>query len=134
MLRFALFAAVLAFPSAAKANPGASAGMRISLNIPEICQLEASIASVDPESGVTTGNVFEMCNASHGFRVIASHRKLVAGETARIVYAGQTSPLAPAGLTEISVRQGPVAKKVPFVVQARGLREELAISLGITAL
>ena len=134
MLRFALFAAALALPCAAQANPDASAGMRISMNIPEICQIEASIASVDPDSGVATGDVFEMCNSGHGFRVIASHRRLAAGETARIVYAGQGSPLAPTGLTEIAVRQGPVAKQVPFVVQAQGLREELAISLGITAL
>lgn len=134
MLRYALFAAAVTVPSAAHSDSGAAAGIRIVLNVPEICQIEASIAPVDPKDGVARGNVFEMCNSGRGYRVIASHRSLAVGEAARIEYAGKTSALTRSGLTEIALRMGPNAKNSPVIVQTEGLQSSLAISLGILAI
>src|SRR3546814_8173399 len=66
--------ACAAFPVAAYANGDASAGFRISLVVPEVCQIESSDIIVDAGSGLATGTVFEACNSGRGFRVMASHR------------------------------------------------------------
>lgn len=134
MLRYVAFAAAVALPAAAHANSTASAGTRISLVVPEVCRIEAPVIAVDRESGTAAGNVFEMCNSGRGFRVIASHRALDAGETARIAYAGQTRQLAASGQSDIALRHGPAARYVPIAIETQGLRQDLAISLGFAAI
>ena len=124
--------AVTALPTAAQADDGAPVGVRISLSIPEVCQIEASAISVDASSGRATGSVFEMCNSGRGFRVTASYRTLADGEEVRINYAGEISQLDATGMSALAYRSGPVVGHVPVSIQSSGLTADLAISLGLT--
>src|SRR5690606_1157694 len=101
MHRHIAIIAAVAFPAVAHATD-ASAGVRISLNVPEICQIEAPILAVDASQGSATGTVFEMCNSARAFRVMASHRELAEGEHVQVHYAGQFSKLERSGLSDIA--------------------------------
>src|SRR3546814_4114852 len=90
-----------------------SAGFRISLVVPEVCQIESSDIIVDAGSGLATGTVFEACNSGRGFRVMASHRMLADGEQVQINYAGEIRQLDNSGLSDIAYRRGPVVRNVP---------------------
>ena len=111
----------------------ASGGLRISVTIPEVCQIE-SVTLVSNSDGVTSGSVFEMCNGGRGFRVVASHRMLVSGEQVQINYAGQIRQLDSSGTSDIAHRTSPVVGTVPVTIQTSGLVESLAISLGVAVI
>ena len=128
----AIASAALASPALAESN--ARAGFRISLTIPEICQLEASDVLIAQDGGSTTLNVFEMCNSGRGFRIVASHRPLVSGEAVQVNYAGQIRQLDSSGMSDLAHRTGPVVGTVPVAIQASGLVQTLAISLGLSAI
>src|SRR3546814_18493724 len=103
--------ACAAFPVAAYANGDASAGFRISLVVPEVCQIESSDIIVDAGSGLATGTVFEACNSGRGFRVMASHRMLADGEQVQINYAGEIRQLDNSGLSDIRSEERRVGKE-----------------------
>ncbi len=136
MKKLACIAAIAtaALSSPAHAEGNASAGFRISLTIPEVCQLEASDILIAQDGGGATLNVFEMCNSGRGFRVMASHRALAVGEQVQINYAGQVRQLDSSGMSDVAQRSGPVVGNVPVAIQASGLVETLAISLGLAAI
>ena len=134
MLRYVALIAAAAFPAAAHAGSGDTAGARISLVVPEVCQIEASDIVVDADGGSASGTVFEMCNSGHGFTVFASHRSLQDGEQVQISYDGQVRQLDSSGLSEVAQRTGPIFGYVPVTIQSSGLVQGLAISLGLAAI
>ena len=134
MRQYIAIIAAAALPTAAHANTEASGGLRVSLVIPEMCQIEASTITVDATGDSASGTVFEMCNSGRGFRVMASQRTLFEGEQAQISYAGQVHQLDSSGISEIANRQGPVVAQVPVSVQTSGLVQNLAISLGLAVI
>lgn len=111
----------------------ASGGVRITVTVPEVCQIE-SVTLVSNSDGVTSGTVFEMCNGGRGFRVMASHRMLAGSEQVQINYAGQVRQLDSSGMSDIAHRTSPVVGTVPVTIQTSGLVESLAISLGIAVI
>ena len=132
MRRFIAFlAAAAAFPTAAQAGTDHSAGARISLVIPEVCQIDTADIVVDQDGGRASGNVLERCNSGRGFRVMASHRMLAGGEQVQISYAGQTRLLDSSGISDVAHRIGPTFGNVPVTIQTSGLVGNLAISLGL---
>ena len=134
MRRYIAIIAAAAFPTAAHANGAASAGVPISLIVPEICQIEASTLTVDASGDSASGTVFEMCNSGRGFRVLASHRPLVSGEQVQISYAGEIRQLDSSGMSDIAYRSGPTFGEVPVTIQTNGLTGTLAISLGLAVI
>lgn len=136
MNRLILFClAASALPAAAQAEGGrSSAGLRISVTVPEVCQIEASGILVDSATGLASGTVYEMCNSGRGFRVVATHRSLAEGEQVRINYAGETRQLDASGISALAYRAGPVADRVPVSIQSTGLVQDLAISLGLSVI
>ncbi|MEH6790813.1 hypothetical protein [Parasphingorhabdus sp.] len=134
MRRLIALIAIVAFPTAANANSEALTGFRLSLTIPEICEIESSAFVVDANGISASGSVFEMCNSSRGFRVIASHRMLATNEQAQISYAGETSQLDSSGLSDVALRSGPTVGNVPVTIQTNGLVQDLTISLGLTVI
>lgn len=126
--------ACAAFPIPAQANSGGSAGFRISLVVPEICQIESSTMVVDASGGSASGTVFEMCNSGRGFRVMASHRALSAGEQVQINYAGEIRQLDSSGVSDVAQRVGPTVSNVPVTIQTNGLVQGIAISLGLAVI
>lgn len=111
-----------------------SAGASISLVVPEFCEIEASDVTVDTSAGSATGTVFEMCNSGRGFRILASHRALVAGEEVQINYGGEIRQLDSSGVSDLAHRYGPVSRDVPIEIQASGLVQGLSVSIGFAAL
>jgi hypothetical protein len=134
MRRYIAIIAAAAFPTAAHANTDASAGVRISLVVPEICQIESPTITVDASGETASGTVFEMCNSGRGFRVMASHRVLAEGEQVQINYAGQIRQLDSSGMSDVAHRSGPTVGNVPVTIQTNGLVQNLAISLGLAAI
>lgn len=131
MRRYIAIVAAAACPTAAHANTDALAGVRISLVVPEICQIESSTITVDVSGHMASGTVFEMCNSGRGFRVMASHRMLEAGEQVQISYAGEIRELDNSGTSDVAHRSGPTVGNVPVTIRANGLVQNLAISLGL---
>lgn len=126
--------AAAAFPAVAHAGTNDTAGARISLTVPEICQIDSSAITVDPSGESASGTVFEMCNSGRGFRVVASHRILEDGEQAQINYAGETRQLDSSGISDVAYRSGPVIGNIPVTIQTNGLVQNLTISLGFAAI
>lgn len=124
--------AAAAMPAAAHADDSPSRGFGISATVPEVCEIDASTFVVDPESGLTHGSVFEMCNSGGGFRVDAIHRELVDGENVQISYAGEARQLDPSGTSAVAYRGGPILGNVPVAISSTGLAQALAISLSVT--
>lgn len=131
---FTAIIAVAAFPAAAHANANGSVGARISLTVPEICQIDSSAITVDAGGASASGTVFEMCNSGRGFSVVASHRLLVEGEQAEIDYAGEIRQLDSSGMSDVAHRRGPTIGDVPVTIQTNGLVQNLTISFGIAAI
>lgn len=123
-----------AMGSPAYAEGGDSAGFRISLTVPEVCDIEAMPVTVEAGANRANSSVFEMCNSSRGFAVFASHRGLAEGERVQLDYDGSVSELDPSGLSEVAFRQGPTVGSVPVSIRTSGLAEGLTISLGMTAI
>lgn len=115
--------------SPAHADSSASGGARISLVVPEICQIEDASFVMDA-SGAASGTVFEMCNSGRGFRVIASYRSLEQGEQIEINYGGQIRQLDNSGISDIAQRSGPVVGDVPVSIRATKLTQNIAVTLG----
>jgi hypothetical protein len=139
MMRAIKFAVAAVIVSVAHAAPAwaedrDSIGFNISLTVPEICQIETASVLIDQPTGAAVSSVFEMCNTSRGFRVMASHRTLASGEQVQINYAGQLAELDASGISDVAARDGPVVGAVPIMVQASGLTQGIAISLGIIAI
>ena len=134
MLRYVALIAAAAFPAAAHAGSGDTAGARISLVVPEVCQIEASDIVVDADGGSASGTVFEMCNSGRGFRIVASHRELAGGEQVQFSYGGEIRELDGSGLSDVAYRSGPTFAQVPVSIQTSGLVQNLAISLGVAVI
>lgn len=132
--KICLAIACATIPSAAYAQGGDEAGFRLSATVPVVCQLEASALVVGKDANEGSASVFEMCNSSGGFRVLAYYRALEPGEQVQIDYAGQLRQLDPGGMSEVASRPGPKVGSVPVFVQTHGLVEGLAISLGMVAI
>jgi hypothetical protein len=129
---FSAAAALAACPTIAHAQ-NASGGVRITVTVPEVCQIE-SVALVSNSDGVTSGTVFEMCNGGRGFRVVASHRTLASGEQVQINYAGQIRLLDSSGVSDVAQRSSPIVGTVPVTIESSGLVQSLAISLGVAVI
>lgn len=119
---------------AAPANAETSGGADITLVVPEFCSIESSVVTLDSNGTSARGTVFEMCNSGRGFRILASHRALAAGEEVQINYGGEIRQLDSSGLSDLVQRFGPVARDVPVEIQANGLVQGLSVSLGFAAL
>jgi hypothetical protein len=134
MRRHIAILVAVALPTAAHANADGSAGVRISLVVPEVCQIDSSAIHIDASGGTASGTVFEMCNSGRGFRVMASHRMIAEGEQVQIDYAGQVHQLDRSGISDVAQRNGPTVGDVPVRIRANGLVQNLAISLGLAVI
>ena len=124
--------AVAGFSTGAAAETGA--GHSIRLTVPEVCELDLSQPLVVPQAGVAHAEVFEMCNSSRAFQVVATHRALEPGEEVRISYGGEANELDSSGVSSLAFRQGPVVRSVPMIVQGVSLATSLVISVGMAAI
>lgn len=120
-----------AFIVAVSAHAETSSGAEISLIVPEFCQIESSVVAVDTDNMSVSGTVLEMCNSGRGFRIIATHRSLVAGEKVQIKYGGEIRQLDSSGVSNVAHRYGPIARDVPVEIEANGLVQGLSVSLGL---
>lgn len=109
-----------------------SGGLNISVTVPEVCHLQAPDVVLTPSQNRFSAQVFEMCNGTSAFRVIASHRDLSDGETIAVTYGGQFSRLNAVGISDIAFRQGPFIGNRPIAIDAVNLKGPIAISLGMT--
>lgn len=131
MFRYALLIALASLPTVAHAADDKRAGLSISLEIPEVCHIEAPDLVMDSVRNTATGSIFEVCNSGRGFRVLASHRNLSTGENVEVTYASITSTLNASGVSDVATRQGPTLEQVPLVIKTEGLSQPLVISFGL---
>lgn len=134
MLRYAMAIALISVPSVAHATGERSGGVSISLEIPEVCHIEAPELVVDADQATATGSVLEVCNSGRGFRVLASHRTLANGENVELTYGDQTRQLDASGVSDLANRQGPTLEQVPLELKTEGLAKPLVISFGLAAI
>ncbi len=130
--KIAAICASLLSSGAAFASESSSGGMSISATVPEICQLDASNVILTPSDTRTVVTVFEMCNGTSGFRIIASHRDLGVEEHVQIDYGGQITDLQPSGISDIAFRYGPFVGEQQVAIETANLKQGIAISLGMT--
>lgn len=134
MYRLLVLAVVsAAMSTGANAKP-ASSSFRVAAVVPEFCQLTASDLSVAGETGILRGQVFEMCNGSSGYRIVAMHRELDEPEQVAFEFAGVERSLQADGISEIATRTGARYGLRNVNVKYESLRSPLAITLTITAI
>lgn len=133
LAKAALAAAATLVPAAAAAQP-ATGNVRISAEIPVVCNIDSDSFTVDPSMGQTNGTVREFCNAAQGFMVMASYRPLEPGEEVSVSYDGEVSELAPSGMSAVAFRRGPRLRTIPVLIHSTGLHSGIAVSLGMTAI
>jgi hypothetical protein len=118
----------------AVAEETASAGFRISLQVPEVCELEVPQIDLALDQQEAGASVFEMCNSTRGFSLLASHRPLETSENVQISYGGNTAELSATGMSLIGTRHGPSVGNVPLFVRAAHLSAALSINLAMTVI
>lgn len=123
-----------AMPTKSAAATPSESGFNISLRVPTVCDLDAGEFQVNGSQSEFTGHVFEYCNSSRGFQVIASHRPLQHSEIVEIDYGEQNSLLGEGGLSMIAFRSGPRLSAVPVKIKASGLETELSLAFSLTAI
>lgn len=111
----------------------ASGGFNIALQVPVVCDLDASEFSLDQSQAELSGTVNEFCNSSRGFQVVASHRLLELSETVEVDYGGEQTRLERGGMSNIAFRSGPRLSAVPVRIRVTGLETQLSVSFAITA-
>jgi len=131
MLRYLALIVLGTVSTAAWGNPTASSGMQLSGTVSEVCQIQASNLRISPNRSQVSASVFEMCNSGRSFRIFVYHRTLSDSETVQITYDGGSQLLNPSGVSDIALRSGPSAREVPVSIRSDGLREAVAISIGI---
>lgn len=130
MIPALLATAVAASP--AMAGPQ-SAGTRITATVPAVCKVETgSFAAA--EDGSVRGEVHELCNGGPGFRIVASHRPLGAGESATVHYGLRAVALQSSGESVIASHSGLRAARVPVRVETNNLDAPLALAFSVTTL
>lgn len=112
----------------------ASGNVDISVVVPEVCQIQSAVLTVDETGGSASGSVFEMCNSGRSFRIIASHRPLADGEQVRINYGGELRTLNQSGISDVAQRTGPIVGDVPVTIESDGLVQGFSVSLGFTVI
>ena len=122
----------LAFAAPAQAGGSDSAGFRISLTIPEVCDIRADDFFLDPTSGTVVGQIAESCNSGRGFQILASHRPLGEDESVEVNYGTQQSNLDDSGLSQIAFRYGPRHDMVPVSITPIVLAEAISVSFSLT--
>ncbi|GAA4824892.1 hypothetical protein GCM10023232_23480 [Sphingosinicella ginsenosidimutans] len=131
LAKAALAAAAMLVPGAAAAQP-AIGNVRISAQIPVVCNIDSDDFAIDSAMGQAQGTVREFCNAAQGFVVMASYRPLEPGEEVRVSYDGETSELAPGGMSAVAFRSGPRLRTIPVLVRSTGLQSGISVALGMT--
>jgi hypothetical protein len=111
----------------------ASGGFNIALQVPVVCDLDATDFALDQSQAELSGTVNEFCNSSRGFQVVASHRPLELSETVEVNYGGEQTRLERGGLSNIAFRSGPRLSTVPVRIRVTGLETQLSVSFAITA-
>jgi hypothetical protein len=127
-------AAMIAFAwgAPARAEEAGSQSFRISVTVPEYCEIHASPINVGEGNGFAFGSVFESCNVQEGFQVAASYRSLEPGESVALSYAGQSRVLHADGWSQVANRVGAKYGVRPISIRHAGLTAPLAINLTIT--
>ncbi len=102
VFKFALAAAVAAIPMAAQAETGnASTQLTIRGHVPVICRLNFEASTKNPtRNSVELGNLSELCNAAHGYVVVAIHDAGVSDAFLNVGGLGKKS-LSPSGRTVV---------------------------------
>lgn len=118
----------------AYAQDNSRGNMRISVNVPESCHMQANTIAIAPGHSPILATITEACNSGRGFRVMASHRPLLSDERVEVIYAGNTVMLASSGVSDIVFRSGPSFEHVAVAVNVAELRSALSISFGMTAI
>ena len=126
-------AATLSGSAAALAERTGSESFGVRAHVRETCEINASNIVANSGDGMATGSVFESCNTQEGFRVVAQHRWLEAGEQIAFNYAGQTSFLKTDGWSPVATRLGAKFGRRFIGVRHTGLVQPISIGLTITA-
>ena len=88
--------------------------------------------NADDNSAVAS--IFEVCNSGRGFRVLASHRNLAAGENVEVTYGDEKRQLSASGVSDVATRRGPTLEQVPLKIETEGLTQPLVISFGLAVI
>lgn len=121
-------------PGSAMAATSSEGGFNISLYVPVVCDLDSTDFQFDPSQNEVVGQVYEYCNSSRGFQVVASHRPLETSEIVEVGYGDQHSMLEPSGFSTVAFRSGPRLSAVPVRIRASGLESQLSVAFAVTAI
>ena len=120
--------------SSAMAASRDGADFTISVNVPIVCDIDATTFFVDKKENIVRGYVNEYCNSSRGFQVLASHRRLEVGEAVVLSYDGAESNLSRSGLSPIAFRSGARIGPVPVAISTESMQDNLSVGLSVTAI
>jgi hypothetical protein len=132
--KFACFGFAILASTVAQASSDDAASSRLQARVPLVCEIDASDLLIDQSRQQITGTVFEACNGSGQFHVMASYRRLEDGERVHIDYGGAMTSLDPSGFSNVANRAGAKCGPVPVSINSAGLASPLVISFGLTSL
>lgn len=124
-----MVAMILLPPSLNAAESRAS----ISATVREICRFDASPLLISEGQNSARGEAFEMCNSARSYRITATTRSLVEGESAQLGYGAEKMELKADGNTFVIQRQGPVVITTPLQLVASYLFSPLFVTLAMSA-
>ncbi len=126
-------AAASAAPVSSLAATEASEAVGIRLVVPEVCNVSAQQFSIS-EDGIVTGSVYEYCNTSTAFQIVASHRPLSETERASVRYGSGKTQLNVSGMAFVANRFGQRLERVAVSIEAKELVKPLAIAFSVVAI
>lgn len=134
VLSLSLMSAVaFAAPLGALSAKEASGSTVITARVPAVCEI-ATDTFVAAQDGKVTGSVFEYCNSSTSYQIIASHRPLDVAEFAEVRYGRERTSLRNSGQTTVAVRFGQRLERVAVEIETQDLSEPLAVAFSISAI
>lgn len=128
-LPIALLTLALATPAAAAPD---STGARISLVIPEVCEISAGTVVLSPGTAETTTTIGELCNTNDFYQIAAMHRPLGPDEGGRISFRNASHSMDASGTTLLGGRSGPSASTTPVRFDELQLAAPMAVSFVVT--
>ncbi len=105
----------------------------VTASVREICRFDASALMLSPETGLAEGQAFEACNSARSYKITATTRSLLVGETVQLGYGNRNLPLEADGNTFIVQRRGPVFVSIPLRLEANALTAPLSVTFAMSA-
>jgi hypothetical protein len=102
------------------------------VNVKEACDISADAFDLQAD-GRVTGSIFEVCNTTRNYSILAVYRPLGESESISVNYNGAPRQLERSGMSVIATRFGQALRSIPVTVDATNISTPISIAFTVTS-